>query len=80
MATLTISFTVPTAQQVSDITDDFCAYNGYNSATDGTKAAFVKLKLAQKIKNDVMAYRVANAERAAIESAAATADSNTQLT
>lgn len=53
MASITIA--VPDAQ-VQRVLDAFCNTFGYNAATDGTKASFVRKQMASYAKEITLAY------------------------
>jgi len=83
MATLTITWTVATAQIATDIINDFAASQGYTGlvgAVPETKQEFIKRRVGEYVKNTVRDYRIKQAADSASTTAGTTADSNLVLT
>lgn len=77
MASTTI--TVPDAV-LPRVLDAVAATQGYNPATDGTKAQFLKAFIARTLKGIVAEYEASAAASAAAASARSTANSDIAIT
>lgn len=75
----TITLTIP-ANQVNRIQDGICTRFGYNAATDGTKADFVKAYLIRHIKREIAAYEAGIAANTAKIAAELDAETNITIT
>lgn len=77
MATTTLNIPDPI---LPGVLDDFAAAKGYNPATDGTKAQFLKSQMIQFVKNIVVEYRANAAANTAAASARTTATTDIAIT
>jgi hypothetical protein len=63
MASITLA--IPDAL-TTRVLNGFCGLHGYNAATDGTKAEFMRKTLLQMVKRDVLEFEGNAAQRTAL--------------